>query len=136
MSKNLFIFFLFILLVSCNKESTEDQLQKKNTLLQNSSWLFSKYTTENGVLIYQNDTILFTESEKYSVNNGSIKAYEIVENGMSYYSLDLKSFPSLGGDWFAKLPHSFFEDGEINNTKFIKTYNGGDTVKVWMERIN
>lgn len=85
---------------------------------------------------FPNDTLTFVNSEKYTINGGTEKSYNlssIFGNNMS--ELTLYGFYTIGGDYSGMVPNTFVEDGEMNSISFTDIFNTNNDKIVWMERI-
>jgi hypothetical protein len=130
--KQLLILLSITLLFSCTKQSPQPN---PNTQLENTTWVITRYDTQNNTTVNPNDTLHFTTTNEYTINGGTERRYTLgVVMNEDKYTLTLYDCTTFGGTYTGRVLSTFVEDGEINNSEFVEVY-GNDTVRVWVENL-
>ena len=108
-----------------------------NMSLEGTRWVISRYD-RNLTPYYPNDTLTFTSSNEYTLNQSLLKRrysiYGVTNTNMS--SITLYGLTTLGGDYSGEVLTQSISDGNINNSTFNSIWNTENEVNVWMKRIN
>ena len=131
MKPTLLLLLSVLLLISCQKEK-DDPVPQPN-ILNNTTWVITRYDTENNTSVFPNDTLRFLNEDEYTINNSTSRLYSmgIVMNSNDK-TLTLYDCTTFGGTYTGRVLSTVVEDGEINNTEFTELY-GSDSLRVWME---
>ena len=105
--------------------------------LEGTRWVISRYD-RNLTPYYPNDTLTFTSSNEYTLNQSLLKRrysiYGVTNTNMS--SITFYGLTTLGGDYSGEVLTQSISDGNINNSTFNSIWNTENEVNVWMKRIN
>jgi len=105
--------------------------------LVGTRWVLTKvvsaFATE-----YPNDTIEFTSSDDYVLNQNEQRPYTLsLLPSSTNYELTLKYFMPFGGSHYsANVGYYFVDDGQINNAEFTNIQNTTSTIRAWFTKIN
>lgn len=106
-----------------------------STNLIGTKWVVTKFY-DGFSNNYPNDTLFFVTNNKYTINGGTQKNYNlnsVFGNNMS--ELTLYGFYTIGGDYSGMVPNTFVTDGQINSISFTDIFNTNNDKIVWMTRI-
>jgi hypothetical protein len=101
-----------------------------------TKWVLTKYVSAFATES-PNDTIEFVSANRYTINGGAVRTYQLSSSPNSTnYQLSLYFFFPFGGSHYtSQVGHYFIEDGEVNNVDFIDNQNINTTIKAWFVRI-
>ena len=107
-----------------------------NNKIMGTKWVLikmvSSFATE-----YPNDTLYFVSNNKYTINGGTERNYQLnTITASTNYDLSLYFFTPFNGSHFSgNIGHYFVEDGEMNNIEFHNMQNTTSTVRAWFKKI-
>ena len=113
-----------------------DVISEPQNTMVGTKWVISRYNNGLSGNVYPNDTLDFITDLDYTINGGLPRVYtlnNVIGNNMK--SLSLYGCSTLGGDYGGEVLGTFIEDGIIQNSRFTNLFNTGNTITVWMERI-
>jgi hypothetical protein len=101
-----------------------------------TEWVITKVVTSFSTQ-YPNDTIRFVSNNKYTINNGAQKTYQLsLITNSNNISLRLDYVFTIGsGIYTGVLSHTFVEDGVVNDGQFTNYENSSDVRLVTMHKL-